>query len=157
MARKLRVYLENSLIGMYFQDEVPHLKEMTREFWRDVLPAFDAFVSQVVLGEISATKQDELRDAMDKLVGGFEVLSTTREAVELADVYLSRRRMPRADALHLAVASLCEMDYLVTCNLRHLYRRGTQEMIQEVNSRLRILTPAVATPEDFLAEEGRYA
>ena len=36
--------------------------------------------------------------------------------------------------MHLASASVGEMDFLVTWNLRHLYKRGTQEMVREVNT-----------------------
>ena len=42
---------------------------------------------------------------------------------------------------NLASASIGEMDFLVTWNLRHIYKRGTQEMIREVNTRLRIPVP----------------
>ena len=152
MARKLRVYLENSLISMYYQDAVPHLREITRRFWRDVLPVFDPFVSQAVLAEIRAAEAG-LREALEGLIGSFEVLAVAEETAELSALYLSHRRLPRADALHLAAATVGEMDYLVTRNLRHIYRLGTQEMIREVNARLGLPTPTIATPEDFLEEE----
>jgi len=57
------------------------------------------------------------------------------------------------DAFHLASRSLGEMDFLVTWNLRHLYKRGTQDMVYEVNTRLRIPIPAIVTPEEFFEGE----
>jgi hypothetical protein len=45
------------------------------------------------------------------------------------------------------------MDFLVTWNLKHLYKRGTQEMVREINTKLRIPIPIIVTPEDFLEEE----
>ena len=153
MQKKPKLYLESSVINMYFQEEAPYLRDLTQQFWRDVLPHFDVYVSEVVLDEIRATAEANLRKALENLIKDFEVLKMTEEVIELADTYLSHRRLPRGDALHLASASIGEMDFLVTWNLRHIYKRGTQEMIREVNTRLRIPVPTIVTPEDFFGEE----
>ena len=153
MEKKPKLYLESSVINMYFQEEAPYLRDLTRQFWRDVLPHFDVYVSEVVLDEIRATAEANLRKALENLINDFEVLEMTEGVIELADTYLSYRRLPRGDALHLASASIGEMDFLVTWNLRHIYKRGTQEMIREVNTRLRIPVPTIVTPEDFFWEE----
>jgi len=153
MQKKPKLYLESSVINMYFQEEAPYLRDLTRQFWRDVLPHFDVYVSEAVLDEIRATTEANLRKALKNLIKDFEVLKMTEEVIELADTYLSHRRLPRGDALHLASASIGEMDFLVTRNLRHIYKRGTQEMIREVNTRLRIPVPTIVTPEDFFGEE----
>ena len=153
MQKKPKLYLESSVINMYFQEEAPYLRDLTRQFWRDVLPHFDVYVSEAVLDEIRATTEANLRKALKNLIKDFEVLKMTEEVIELADTYLSHRRLPRGDALHLASASIGEMDFLVTWNLRHIYKRGTQEMIREVNTRLRIPVPTIVTPEDFFGEE----
>jgi len=153
MQKKPKLYLESSVINMYFQEEAPYLRDLTRQFWRDVLPHFDVYVSEAVLDEIRATTEANLRKALENLIKDFEVLEMTEEVIELADTYLSHRRLPRGDALHLASASIGEMDFLVTWNLRHIYKRGTQEMLREVNTRLRIPVPTIVTPEDFFGEE----
>ena len=153
MQKKPKLYLESSVINMYFQEKAPYLRDLTQQFWRDVLPHFDVYVSEVVLDEIRATAEANLRKALENLINDFEVLEMTEEVIELADTYLSHRRLPRGDALHLASASIGEMDFLVTWNLRHIYKRGTQEMIREVNTRLRIPVPTIVTPEDFFGEE----
>ena len=75
------------------------------------------------------------------------------KSVDALRYELSYRRLPRGDALHLASASIEEMDFLVTWNLRHIYKRGTQEIIREVNTRLRIPVPTIVTPEDFFGKE----
>ena len=145
--------MESSVINIYFQEEAPYLRDLTRQFWRDILPHFDVYVSEVVLDEIRATAEVNLRKALENLIKDFEILEVTEEVIKLADMYLSHRRLPRGDAFHLASASIGEMDFLVTWNLRHLYKRGTQEMIREVNTRLRIPIPTIVTPEDFIGEE----
>jgi len=153
MRRKPKLYLESSVINMHFQEDTPYLRDLTQQFWRDVLPHFDIYISEAVLDEIRATEELNLRKALENLIKDFEVLEITEEVIKLADVYLSHRRLPRGDALHLASASIGEMDFLVTWNLRHIYKHGTQEMIREVNTRLRIPVPTIVTPEDFFGEE----
>lgn len=138
---------------MYFQDDAPYLRDLTRQFWKDVLPHFDAYISEAVLDEISTIQELNLRKALENLIEHFGVLEITEEVIELAAIYSSHRRLPRGDAFHLASASIGEMNFLVTWNLRHIYKRGTQEMIGEVNARLRIPVPMIVTPEDFFGEE----
>ena len=95
MQKKPKLYLESSVINMYFQEEAPYLRDLTQQFWRDVLPHFDVYVSEVVLDEIRATAEANLRKALENLINDFEVLEMTEEAIELADTYLSHRRLPR--------------------------------------------------------------
>lgn len=151
MIRKPTLYLESSVISMYFQNEAPYLRDLTRQFWLDILPRFDVYISEVVVEEIEATPDPNLLQALEELVEDFKVLEVSKEIIDLSMVYLSHRRIPREDALHLASASIGQMDFIVTWNLRHLYKRGTQEIMREVNTSLGFLTPDVVTPEDFLS------
>ncbi|NVM28585.1 MAG: PIN domain-containing protein [Candidatus Helarchaeota archaeon] len=153
MQKKPKLYLETSVISMYFHDDAPYLRDLTRQFWKEALPFFNVYISEIVLDEIRATLEMDFRRSFENLIKDFKVLEITEDIVKLSDVYLSYRRLPRGDALHLASASMGEMDFLVTWNLRHLYKRGTQEMIREVNAKLRIPVPSIMTPEDFIGEE----
>ena len=52
-----------------------------------------------------------------------QMLDITQEAVDLSKEYISQRIIPEAkveDALHVAVASVYEMDAVITWNNRHL-------------------------------------
>lgn len=150
MYKKSKLYLETSVISMYFQDSVPYLMNITRQFWEDKLPNFNVFVSEIVLDEIRATEDTRLRSTLVELIEDFEILELTDDMTDLANTYLTHRSMPRGDALHLALASISEINFLVTWNLKHLYKRGTQEAIQEINTRLMIPVPIIVTPEEFL-------
>ena len=55
--KKPKLYLESSVINMYFQDDAPYLRDLTRQFWRDVLPHFDVYISEAVLDEIRAIEE----------------------------------------------------------------------------------------------------
>ncbi len=64
MSRKPRLYLESSVINMYFQDDAPYLRDLTQQFWSDILPSFDVYISEAVLDEIGATETTDLRKAL---------------------------------------------------------------------------------------------
>jgi predicted nucleic acid-binding protein len=153
MQNKTKLYLESSVICMYYQDSAPYLMDLTRLFWENKLPYSDTYISEIVLDEIGATKNIRLRESLENLIKDFKVIEITDDITNLSNIYISHRRIPRGDALHLASASIGEMDFLVTWNLRHLYKRGTQEVIKEINTRLMIPIPAIVTPEDFFGED----
>jgi hypothetical protein len=66
---------------MYFQDDAPYLRDLTQQFWKDVLPSFDVYVSKAVLDEIGATEETNLRKALEKRIEDFQVLEITEEVI----------------------------------------------------------------------------
>ncbi|PIW31378.1 MAG: hypothetical protein COW28_07385 [bacterium (Candidatus Ratteibacteria) CG15_BIG_FIL_POST_REV_8_21_14_020_41_12] len=77
-------------------------------------------------------------------------LEITEEAEELAQIYLNRKIVPeekRDDALHVAVATIFEVDALITWNYRHLANLRKSELFHSVNlekgytKQLNIVTP----------------
>lgn len=80
------------------------------------------------------------------------VLERTADMDKITDLYLGRKRLPRVDAMHLAIASLGGMDFIVTWNLRHLYKLIRQEIVREINMMLGLPVPTIVTPENFFEE-----
>jgi len=153
MAKKLKLYLENSVISMYFQDDDPYKRDLTRQFWSEVLPDFDVHISDMVIREMEGIEDYNLRRETVNLVRNAIVLEESPEVIQLANTYLSRKRMPRGDAIHLAFASLGGMDVFVTWNRKHLFKASTQEMLAEVNLHLKLPIPTIITPEHFFEFE----
>lgn len=88
---------------MYFQGDDPYRQDLTRQFWREVLPDFDVSISDMVIREIEGMEDYNLRTATVNLVKDFTVLEETPEVIQLSNIYLSKKRMPRGDAIHLEV------------------------------------------------------
>ena len=153
MQRKLKLYIENSVISMYFQEDDPYKRDLTRQFWRDVLPNFDVYISEMVIREMEGIEDYNLRTATVKLVKNFTVLEESPEVIRLSNIYLTRKRMPMGDAIHLVFASLWGMDVFVTWNRKHLFKASTQEMLAEVNVHFKLPIPTILTPEIFFEFE----
>jgi predicted nucleic acid-binding protein len=161
-----KLYLETSVISMYHDDlapefmEVinrqpwdfdPELAEITKSFWDEVLPNFNVFVSELTNYEIKQTWDPKLRAIFEDLIHDFTVLKETPEVLKLSDIYLSKKPNLKTDALHLAYASLGRMDYLVTWDYEHLYKRQTLEMINQVNLENKVAVPLITTPGDLFS------
>ena len=56
-------------------------------------------------------------------------------------------------AVHLAVASIHESDYLLTWNCRHLANPNKLRQIAEVNRRLGLMVPVLVTPPMLYRED----
>ena len=132
-------------------------QHLTREWWDLRKTQYELFVSELVLQE--ASRGD--RNAAEKrsaVIAELPVLRVTEAAIELAAVYLKRLPLPAsadADALHLALATINGMDYLLTWNCRHIARGSVVRALPTVNAELGYGTPTICTPEELLYENPR--
>lgn len=65
-----------------------------------------------------------------------EILKITENAVELSEEYLNRKILTpkfRDDALHIALASLANVDVLVSWNFRHIVHYDKIRLFNAVN------------------------
>ena len=58
-----------------------------------------------------------------------------------------------ADALHLALATLNGMDYLLTWNCRHIARGSVKRAQPIINAARGFASPTICTPEELLYED----
>ena len=85
-------------------------------------------------------------------------LAIDQEVVELAQKYIAEGVLPAnkfEDAVHAAVATIFEMDALISWNLKHLSNLKRMEMINGVNmkegysKRLELITPMEVSDEEI--------
>ena len=84
---------------------------------------------------------------------GFPNLELTERVEQVAQTYMEKLGIPKKairDAAHLAVASVHNIDYLVTWNCVHLANGEIIKKLLKINERLKIKTPVVCTPEELM-------
>ena len=126
-------------------------QQATHEWWmrRD---RFDLYVSGPVLAE--GRRGDAIAAArrLDALAS-LPILSVDRGARTLANTLLRVGALPtkaRLDAVHVAIAAVNGMDYLLTWNLRHLANAAIRGKIEEACRRAGIQPPSICTPEELM-------
>ena len=150
--KKLKLYIETSTWNFIFAEDSPEKTAVTKEFFDLVRKGiYQVYISEVVQAEIHRAPEV----IKNKLLGLIEeikpvVLELKKEAEDLADIYVQRKIIPDKkveDALHVAVATLEELDAVVTWNYKHLANIRKAELFFSVNleqgfhKRVEIVTP----------------
>lgn len=159
-AVKPRIYVETSVVSYLVarpSRDVVVLghQETTRAWWDSSLALHDVYVSELVLLE---AKRGDPGAASERLeaIAQFPVLAISDEARKLAGLYVREIPLPvkaSADALHLAIATLNQMDYVVTWNCEHIARGRVKRRLEEINRANDLAVPTVCTPEELFYED----
>lgn len=154
---KQSVYIETTVVSYLTARPTRDLivaahQQITVDWWDDVLPLLDPYVSPIVLEECSRGDEDAAARRLSR-IRAFGVLQITDEVLDLADRYFARIDLPdkaRGDAVHLAVATYHGMDFLASWNFAHILSPRVGAVITEINTSLGISTPAICTPEALM-------
>src|ERR1044071_4611877 len=151
---KQSLYLETSVVGAYLDNREPFRRDLTIRWWEHELPEYRPAVSLLVARELERVREAH-RTADLKLVAPLEEVELTEEAAILAEGSIARGIFHRkyiADALHVAIASVHKIDYLVTWNFGHLANVRRQARIKLFNTAAGFYVPMIVTPEFLVSE-----
>jgi hypothetical protein len=127
-------------------------QQITTEWWARGLPRFDAYVSAVVEDEVVRGDPQVAQRRLSSLAG-LPRLPVTDAVTSLARFYYSRFKLPQraaADSIHLALAVVHRMDYLVSWNMTHIASGRVVLRLHELNAEKHLHTPVICTPEELL-------
>ena len=152
----LELYIDSSVWNCYFNDHVPDLQAQTREFFERVGAAghVQLNVSDVVLQELGNAPPERFA-LLGKLVARTAParLQLDEEAVALAERYVQYAVLSAGhivDALHVAIATVREVDALVSWNYRHLVNRRRREAFNGVNAIVGYRAIEIVSPPEVL-------
>lgn len=152
MRKKIRVYLDTSVISALFDERNPERQDLTKKFF-DEIELFKVYISEVVLAEIDATEDAQLKVKLRNTAVSFEILSIDEESRRLANEYVKHDAIPAEyseDALHIAISTLNEIDYLLSWNFRHIVKVKTRRMVNMVNLSLGYPDLKIVTPAELI-------
>ena len=151
------VYIETT-IPSYLTARPSHdVRILTKQsttllWWDNDRHFYDLYISQIVLNE--AMKGNEY--AAEKRINalrGINMLQSTQEADKMARHILEVIDVSSKaanDALHLALATVHKMDYILTWNFRHLLNPHNIRELTHLCHRMGFETPIICTPESIL-------
>jgi predicted nucleic acid-binding protein len=130
-------------------------QQLTQEWWSE-RGRFDLVVSALVVDE--AARGDKVAaDYRLAALDGIAELPLTDAAVDLAQRLTREHALPakaQVDALHIAVAAVHRVDYLLTWNCRHIANAARREDIERACELAGFRAPIICTPEELSEEDG---
>lgn len=152
MKRKIRVYLDTSVISALFDERNPERKSLTESFFKEI-ESFEAYISEITVIEVERTPDSGLQNKMKERISQFLRLSLTDDVEWLAKEYVSYHAVPEGypeDAYHIAIAVINEMDYLLSWNFKHIVSRRAKDIVRMVNTLNRLRHIEITTPAELL-------
>ena len=158
---KKKVYVETTVVSdataLPARDVVQLGRQVvTREWWATASQRFDLYSSPVVSKEIRKGDSEAAQRRIDALMGIPE-LDVSQAELCLAQKLIEGKAVPREypdDALHIAVAAIHGMDYLVSWNFKHITNGHTIPIVERICKEEGYVCPCICTPQ-MLQEGGR--
>ena len=154
---KSKVYIETSVISYYAAHPSRDLiiaanQQATQEWWRTRKNDFEIYVSQLVVQEASAGDREASTYRLEALEN-IPLLDILDEAVRLAENFIEQKAIPEKaaeDGLHIAIAAVHGMEYLLTWNFKHIANatlRANVELVCRLNG---FEPPIICTPMELM-------
>jgi predicted nucleic acid-binding protein len=154
VTRKLRIYIDTSVIGGYFDSE----------FSVDTKLLFDKILKgdyQLVLSDLS---ERELMNAPKKVrtllkdlqIFNFEIVAVTDESIALASEYIKEKVVGQTsfdDCIHIATATISRVDLLVSWNFKHIVNIQRIRGYNAINLKNGYQTIEIRSPKDLINYE----
>jgi predicted nucleic acid-binding protein len=134
---KLRLYLETTVFNYYFDVERSGHEDTVRLFEAIGAGEYEGYTSMYVTGELKRA-QEPKRSNMLALVEkyGIKALDDDTRTIRLAELYIENKIIPaahRLDSIHIAVASVHNLDCIVSYNFAHINRAKTKILTARIN------------------------
>ena len=154
---KPKVYIETTIVSYLAARPSRDLivaghQQITHEWWHTARPSFAAVSSQLVAREAGAG-DSEAAVARLAFLAGLTLLEISEEALTLAQRLLQSKAIPQEfpeDALHVAVAVVNGIEYLLTWNYKHLANAGMRSKIEATCRELGYEAVVICTPEELM-------
>ncbi|NEP84404.1 MAG: type II toxin-antitoxin system VapC family toxin [Okeania sp. SIO3C4] len=147
------LYLETSVIGYLTARPSQNLivaanMTVTREWWDTCRDNFEIYVSETVLNEI-AKGDPEMAQKRIEVITNLPFLFANETVTNLTEQFLQQTNLPPKasdDALHIALATVYSLDYLLTWNCRHIANPNIQRKLSEISTNFGYQLPILCTP-----------
>lgn len=151
------VYIESSVISYITSRSSKDIvtaarKSITIEWWEAYKDSFEVFISELVLEEIGAGDAFAASSRL-AVVENIPVLITTDSAIFLAKALISENAIPSTsaeDAMHISIAAVQGIDFLLTWNFKHINNANTKNKIAKVITQNNYTCPVLCSPEELI-------
>jgi predicted nucleic acid-binding protein len=154
---KPQIYLETSTISYLTarlsRDLVMAARQqITQEWWAKNAGTFELYVSELVWEEAKAGHIEAAQKRLN-IISQLSWLSANETAKSLAYSFIHQKLLPMKatnDAVHIAIATIHGMDYLMTWNCKHIANAVIQKSLRRLIEAEGYEMPVICTPEELL-------
>jgi hypothetical protein len=156
MGRKT-VYIETSIVSYLTARPSSDLlaaawQHVTIDWWETQRNRFELFTSDMVIEE--SGRGDDIAAARRlSALPEIPLLAITDEVLGLAEAFVRAGALPRqaiGDSLHIALAAVHGVDYLLTWNYRHIDNAENKPLIRKVCLANGYGYPEICTPQELM-------
>lgn len=160
MDRK-KVYVETSIVSYLTARPSSDLlaaawQKVAIDWWDIRRDEFELFVSEVVIEEAGRGDGEAAARRLEALAG-IPALAITEEVVALAEALIQEGALPRqaiGDSLHISLAAVHGIDYLLTWNYRHIDNAENKPQIRKTCLSKGYGYPEICTPQELMGGRG---
>jgi predicted nucleic acid-binding protein len=152
------MYLETTVFNFKFAEDSPDKKSDAIKLFDEIgAGKYIAYTSNYVLQELLKAK-DPKRSAMVGLIEqyGVKLLEADKIAETLADKYVSEGIIPqkyRTDGIHIAMATINDLDIIVSYNFQHIVKLKTITGTGNINLREGYRRIGIYSPTEVIEDD----
>lgn len=155
----MRIYIESTIPSYIVARPARDLlqaarQQLTKDWWDLEREKHELFTSQVVLDEIGGGEVAMARLRLE-LIAPVKLLDLTEEAKSLTKRILDSGLLPPdadRDAAHIALATVHQMDILLSWNCRHIANAAIQVRLRRLAEQAGLALPVLCTPDELTGE-----
>lgn len=154
MKKKLRIYIDTSVIGGCMDDEFQEWSQKLMNEFKIGLHI--PVISSITQAEISKAPEEVQSILLNLLDYDCEVLRETEESITLAHKYLKEKVVSKNfedDARHIAVATVNNVDIVVSWNFKHIVHFDKIRQFNSVNLREGYKAIEIYSPREVVRYE----
>jgi len=156
--KRLRIYLDTSVISHLDAPDVPEKQEDTLKLWNDIQTGkYAVIMSELTFFEVNKCPEPKrafMRDSLATIT--YDYVDQTEEAERLSSLYFDIGGLPaksKNDAMHIAIATASGCDIVLSWNFKHIVNLRSMTAVEAVNIKegyglLRILSPSMILEEE---------
>ncbi|MDP1676566.1 MAG: type II toxin-antitoxin system VapC family toxin [Bacteroidota bacterium] len=156
---KQKVYIETSVLSYLAARTsankiVSAHQTVTKDWWRTESTKFELYVSEIVLREAGRGDVAAARKRFS-YASECNILPMKNEVLSVAESFMKLSSMPKKaseDALHISVATVHHVDYLLSWNCAHIANASIQKELSKIAFSLGYELPILCTPLELFGE-----
>ena len=155
--RKQKLYLETTLFNFYFDKDREAHADTVKLFNEIATGKYEAFTSTYVTDELENAPQEK----SEKMIGlitqyNISVLAPNDDTMRIADLYTNEGIIPKkylTDGLHIAIATVNDLDMIISMNFQHIVKRKTKIGTGNINALNGYRAVEIYSPMEVVEDE----